>query len=249
MTDPSVTMLKQMETFQPSALIPVPASERHYVEVHRRWAVQALAHSQSLICYHTSIFDGQWDICGRFEQAPSLWRLASLQFRPPGEEFPPALLSMLNHDHPKFLRDLRSFDVAEEIAFDATSGQLSSTKYLVTVDRPDDVSRTDALRAGDDIIATVVGELSDAYGARRMVVNRVQAEHETAPIDEPGQQVTGAVVESNRLLMVELYFDDAHWGDQFFARDEIASAIRGSVFAPAGVAILRGMEQTGHDRR
>lgn len=249
MTDPSVTMLKQIETFQPSALIPVAQSERHYLEVHRRWAVEALAHSPSLVTYHTTIFDAQWDICGRFEQSPSLWRMASLQFRPPGEEFPPALLAMLNHDHPKFLRDLRSFDVAEEVAVDRTTGQLSSTKYLVTVDRPEGVDRDDAVRAGDDVLALLTDGLQDAYGARRLIVNRVHGEQETAPVDEPGQQVTGVALESDRLLMLEIYFDDAVWGDQFFARAEIGTALRGSIFAPASLVVLRGTEQTGHDRR
>jgi len=57
--------------------------------------------------------------------------------------------------------------------------------------------------------------MKDAYAARRLVVNRVQSENGTAPIDEPGQTLTGEVFDSERLLMLEAYFDDSHWVTDF----------------------------------
>ncbi|MCZ4588763.1 MULTISPECIES: hypothetical protein [Rhodococcus] len=93
----------------------------------------SIGRQQDSCALHTTLFDAQWDIYGRFEQTSDVWRAASLQFNPPGEEFPSALLEMLSEDHTKFLRDLRSFDVQDSIAFDLTSGQLVSSKYLVIV--------------------------------------------------------------------------------------------------------------------
>ena len=93
MSTTSVNMLKQIETFQPSRARSLAQCERHYVEVHTRWALEALAASKTLVHYHTTLFDAQWDICDRFEQTSDVWRAASLQFNPPGEELPPALLT------------------------------------------------------------------------------------------------------------------------------------------------------------
>lgn len=78
------------------------------------------------------------------------------------------------------------------------------------VDRPSGLERPAALAEADNLTDSLSSLMKDAYAARRLVVNRVQSENGTAPIDEPGQTLTGEVFDSERLLMLEAYFDDSH---------------------------------------
>ena len=116
------------------------------------------------------------------------------------------------------------------------------------MDRPSGLERPAALAEADNLTDSLSSLMKDAYAARRLVVNRVQSENGTAPIDEPGQTLTGEVFDSKRLLMLEAYFDDSHWGDRFFAQPEVSALVRSSCFAST-ISIHRGIEQTGHDRR
>ncbi|MDV7352068.1 hypothetical protein R4282_03410 [Rhodococcus oxybenzonivorans] len=162
----------------------------------------------------------------RFEQTSDVWRAASLQFNPPGEEFPPAL------DHQVIARNQLSAGEIEGDRVLHIEGEqvLQELRVLfgehLGVDRPSGLERPAALAEADNLTDSLSSLMKDAYAARRLVVNRVQSENGNAPIDEPGQTLTGEVFDSERLLMLEAYFDDSHWGDRFFAQPEVSALVR-----------------------
>lgn len=249
MTAPDTTTTKRILEFQASALRPREECERHYLEVHSPWAVRALAENPALVGYHTNLLVGQWDIAGGFRRTPDLWRYASMRFRAPGAEFPPTVARMLAHDHQNFLRDLRRFDVEETVLHDGTTGQLSSDKYVLVVDRPARLSVDEGWAALDELLALLGRVVPTQYGARRLVLNRVLVERENAPLREPGQRPTGGVVEdSTRLAYVEVYLDHEVWGDELFARPELLALLSDSPFAPDSLTAYHVVERAGHDR-
>lgn len=242
---------KRIMSFQPSALRSVEACERHYLDVHRHWAVEALGSDPRLLGYATTRLEAQWDMAGRFCAQPDLWRYAAMRFVSPGVEFSPEVTRMLAHDHQNFLKDLRRFDVIEEVVVDLVAGQLTSTKYVVLVDRPAQAVEGDgAASAAEELVRHLSLLIQDAYGARRMIVNRVVRERENVAMREEGQLPTGRVLATtDRLLVLELYFDDSDWGDAFFASTPVLDLLRTSVFAPSSMKAYRASERVAHDRR
>jgi hypothetical protein len=239
--------LKRILSFLPSALRSFEACERHYLEVHRPWAVNALGAHERLLGYSTTRLEAQWSADGAFGRRPHEWRYASLRFRPPELEFDAVTARLIAEDHLNFLRDLRRFDVDEGIAFERPSGQLTSAKYVVLLDRPD--LGVDRRSAGEQLVAALVTLLDEAYGARRLVVNRVLRERENVAIREPGQQPTGRVLPaSDRVMMLELYFDDSDWGDRFFASPPLVELVGASGFSPSALSAYRATELVGHAR-
>ena len=242
---------KRILAFRPSALAPLEQCEAHYLQVHSPWALREIRAMDDMVSYHTNLMLGQWDLLGGFRQVPDEWRFATMRSRPGGRGgFPPAVLEFLSQDHQNFLSHLRGFAVEESVSVDRRSGQLTSDKYVLVLDRPDGLAPDDALTAAAAVEARLGELFADAYGARLMVVNRVLAESEYDALREPGQLITSRVAgDSTRLSYLELYFDHEEWGGEFFARADVQSAVRDSPFAPKSSAAYHVLERAGHDKR
>ncbi|MDT9591637.1 hypothetical protein RDV89_01065 [Nocardioides zeae] len=241
---------KRILQFQPSALRPREESERHYLEVHSPWAVRVFRDHPGLLAYHTNLVLGQWDIDGGFRRVPDLWRYATMRFGPEGGEFSASVGRMLAHDHQNFLRDLRRFDVTETVVLDRGTGQLSSDKYVVVVDRPERLDPRAAATALEELVARVADAFAEQYGARRLVDNRVLREGENVALAEPGQKPTGRTVEgSRRMAYLELYLDHQVWGEELFAGPALRGLLEDSPFAPDSVTAYHLAERAPHDRR
>jgi hypothetical protein len=56
--------------------------------------------------------------------------------------------------------------------------------------------------------------MARAFGARRLIVNRVINEVACEPLDVEGQRPVGLLPETTRLGYIEAYFDHARWGEE-----------------------------------
>lgn len=242
---------KRIMQFQPSALVSVAESDRHYRQVHSAWATDIFRTTDSLVSYHTNLLTGQWDLRGGFGRTPDLWRYAAMRSDPlRGLEFAPGTAALLSHDHQNFLRELRRFDVEETVRFDCRSGQMTSAKFVLVLDRPEGGDAEQAADAVAEVTDTVSTALERSYGARLLVANRVLCERENVAMREPGQRPTGRILpDSTRLAFLEIWFDEQIWGEEFFCRPELLALQTSSVFAPAAITAYRVDERSPHDRR
>lgn len=242
---------KRILTFQRASLVPAEQCERHYLHVHSAWALREIRAMDDMVGYHTNLFLGQWDLLGGFQQVPDEWRYASMRSRRGGRGgFPRAVLAFLSQDHQNFLSHLRGFSVEESIWVDRRSGQMTSDKYVVVLDRPDELRPEEAVAAAEGVERRLAELFANAYGARLMVVNQVLSEVAYDPLREPGQLINGRPPqESDRLAYIELYFDHEHLGEEFFATSEVLATVRESPFAPTGAAAYHVLERAGHDKR
>jgi hypothetical protein len=242
---------KRVMQFQPSSLRSRVECERHYLEVHSAWAVRTFQAMDDLVSYHTNAMLRQWDIAGGFRRSPDLWRFAEMRSRPDSRfEFGPGVAEMLSLDHQNFLSHLRRFDVEEYLWLDRRSGQLTSAKYVLTLDRPDTMAETEAPERVADVAGRVRSLLAGSYGARLLLEDRVLCERENVAMREPGQRPTGrVVVDSRRLAYLSLHFDDEVWGDAFLARPEVREALADAGFGHGSFAGYHVLERAPHDRR
>jgi hypothetical protein len=91
-----------------------------------------------------------------------------------------------------------------------------------------------------------VREVMDgAFGARRLIVNRVLNEVECEPLDVEGQRPIGLLEDTTRLGYIEAYFDHPRWGEEALG----VLAAEGALRDPAlvGVNLVRVEEHAPLD--
>jgi hypothetical protein len=84
-----------------------------------------------------------------------------------------------------------------------------------------------------------------AFGARRLIVNRVFNEVECEPLDVEGQRPIGLLDDTTRVGYIEAYFDHTRWGEEALG----VIAAEGALRRPAliDVNLLRVEEQAPLD--
>ena len=219
---------KSIAHFLPLADLPREAADRHYREVHTRFARAELRGMPHVLSYHTNRADAEFDLAGGWNQRPRAFRFVVLRFVP-GHSlgFSQRTRDRLSEDHRIFLRELRSFMVDEQVLVDRLSGQTALVKYLFEYERPADSPAS----AGESVFGALTGRLaaaadSEAFGLRRIVTNRVRAEVAAEPIDEPGQRSTDRLLpETAKHAFVELWFDHRDWAEEWFALPQVREAL------------------------
>jgi hypothetical protein len=200
----------------------------------------------SLLSYHTNRAVAQADVNGTWKQRPRAWRFVVLRFLP-GETlaFSPEQNEMVAHDHVNCLYRLRSCEVEEEVLLDRLDGQLTLAKFILEAERQPSVDADDAWPPFAALASRTLGAMRDAFGARRLIVNRVVNEVDCETLDVEGQRPVGLLEHSTRLGYVEAYFDHARWGQEALGR----LAAGGALQAPelAHVNLLRVEEQAALD--
>jgi hypothetical protein len=208
-------MGKVIGRFDPTPSRTSKECERHYTEVHVRMAQDLLRPMPTLLSYHTNRAVAQADVNGRWSQRPRAWRFVVLRFTP-GETlaFTPEQNEMVAQDHVNCLCRLRSCDVDETVLLDRLDGQLALAKFMIEADRAPGIDGEAAWDAFSRLADRVHGMVDGAFGARRLIVNRVLNEVECEPLDAEGQRPIGLLEDSTRVGYIEAYFDHPRWGEE-----------------------------------
>jgi hypothetical protein len=207
-------MGKVIGRFDPTPSRTPEECERHYTQVHVHMAQDLLRPMPSLLSYHTNSAVAQADVNGGWNQRPRAWRFVVLRFSP-GETlvFTAEQNEMVAQDHVNCLYRLRSCEVEESILLDRLDGQLAVSKFMIEAERHPSVDRADAWDAFSALAERTRAAMQDAFGARRLIINRVVNEVECAPLDVEGQLPIGLLAETSRLGYIEAYFDHHRWGE------------------------------------
>lgn len=240
---------KTFSTFAPLAALPVEESDRHYREVHAPFARRFLREMDQVVSYHTARATAELDLGGGWLQRPRAFRYITMRFLPGRTlELPEELHERIVQDHRSCLRDLRSFRVHEQVLLDRLSGQSGVSKHVIELERRADVTRDEADHHLDEQLKVLADQAHGAYGLRQLVVNRVQVEVETAPVDEPGQRPLRRPLPSTPAqAFLELYADHADWAEEWLSRPAVRGVVQDSWW---GVArCYRVAEESGVDRR
>ena len=208
-------MGKSLGRFDPTPSRTPEECERHYTQVHVRMAQDLLRPVPSLLSYHTNRAVAQADVTGGWNQRPRAWRFVVLRFTP-GETlaFTPEQNEMVAQDHVNCLYRLRQGDVDEHVLLDRVDRQLALAKFMLEADRAAGVEADAAWAAFSALADRLRGVMDGAFGARRLIVNRVLNEVECEPMDVEGQRPIGLLEDSTRVGYIEAYFDHARWGEE-----------------------------------
>ena len=168
----------------------------------------------SLLSYYTDRAVAQADVNGGWKQRPRAWRFVVLRFRP-GETlaFTAEQNEMVAQDHVNCLYRLRSCDVDESVLLDRVDGQLALAKFMLEADRAPGVD-ADGHGTRSARSRIVSRAMDGAFGARRLIVNRVLNEVECEPLDVEGQRPIGLLEDTTRVGYIEAYFDHPRWGEE-----------------------------------
>lgn len=240
-------MGKVIGRFDPTPSRTPEECERHYTQVHVRMAQDLLRPMPSLLSYHTDRAVAQADVNGGWMMRPRAWRFVVLRFTP-GDTlaFTPEQNEMVAQDHVNCLYRLRSSEVSEEVLLDRVGGQLALAKFMIEADRGASVDPSVAWDVFSGVIADRVRSVMDgAFGARRLILNRVVNEVECEPLDVEGQRPIGLLSDTTRVGYIEAYFDHARWGEQALGVLAASGVLRDP--ALADVNLLRVEEQAPLD--
>jgi hypothetical protein len=181
----------------------------------------------SLLSYHTSRAVAQADVNGGWNQRPRAWRFVVLRFTP-GETlaFSPEQNEMVAQDHVNCLYRLRQGDVDEHVLLDHIDRQLALAKFMIEADRAPGVDGEAAWDVFNGLADRVRRVMQGAFGARRLIVNRVLNEVECEPLDVEGQRPIGLREDTTRVGYIEAYFDHPRWGEEALSGLAAQGALR-----------------------
>jgi hypothetical protein len=181
----------------------------------------------ALVSYYTNRALAQADITGRWGQSPRAWRFVVLRFAP-GETlaFSPEQNELVAADHVNCLYRLRSCEVEEAVLVDRVDGQFTLAKFMIEADRAPGVDPDEAWQVFADLADRVGTVMDGAFGARRLLLNRVLNEVDCEPVDVEGQRPVGLLDETTRLGYIEIYFDHRRWGEEALGRLAGEGALR-----------------------
>lgn len=242
-------MDKTVSHFLPLPSMTAEAADLHYLQVHTRFARHFLRGMDWVVSYHINRAVAEYDLLGGWAQQPHAFRFIIMRFLPGrGLELPEELRDLIVEDHRNFLSELRPFRVREQVALDRLSGQTALEKYVFEFDRPDGTTPGEAAGHLDARVQALVDESASAFGIRQILVDHVEAEGATAPVDVPGQRpLPGMLPTTSRHAFVEFYFDQREWAEDWFARPAVRALLQDRFWQ--SVRGYRVQEQCGLDRR
>ncbi len=242
-------MGKVIGRFDPTPSRSPEECERHYTQVHVRMAQDLLRPMPALLSYYTNRAVAQADVNGGWSQRPRAWRFVVLRFIP-GETlaFTPDQNEMVAQDHVNCLYRLRSCEVEETVLLDRLGGQLTLSKFMIEADRHPSVDPEDAWDVFTAVAEGTLVAMRDAFGARRLIVNRVLNEVKCEPVDVEGQRPIGLLEETTRLGYIEAYFDHSRWGEEVLGELAAGAALRDPALVDVnllGVKELAPLDMSG----
>jgi len=240
---------KTIAHFLPLSSVSRRDADRHYRRVHTPFARRVLRDLDHVVSYHINRADREYDLNRRWRQRPHAFRFVVLRFAPGRSlEFPPGVAERIVQDHRLFLRELRSFRVAEEVVIDRIAGQTALEKYVFEYDRPDGMPPEEGAGLFDRVASEVRELAPAAFGLRLVLANRVLSEQATEPVDEPGQRPLRELLPvTAKQGFLELYFDQREWAEEWFGAAKVHGALIAGPWAMARG--YRVTERCGLDRR
>ena len=225
-------IVRRIGQFEPVPHLGRERSERHYREVHTRFARRMFREKSPLLrLYATNVAMAQYDIAGTFHQSPSAWRfvmseVAASLLEAGGDSdaagwLPEENQNLTWRDHLNCLCNIRAYEVTQTVLHSNPRARPSSTKFVALIESTGDEARGEEIYQ-DTHLPGLEKELLDAFGLVFAASNVIERQLETAPVEYPGQMFTGGyVTASPRIAIEEFYFDNADWGYEFFAREPI----------------------------
>ncbi|MFB7222743.1 hypothetical protein [Streptomyces sp. NPDC056227] len=242
-------MDKTVSQFLPLSTVTADEADQYYLQVHTRFARHFLREMGQVVSYHINRAVAEYELGGGWARRPHAFRFIVMRFLPGrGLELPEELRELIVQDHRNFLRDLRPYRVREEVVLDRLNGQTALEKYVFELDRPDGADAEEAAAHLREQMAVLAEEASYAFGIRQILVDHVESEGATAPVDEPGQRPLARTLATTlRQAFVELYFDQREWAEDWFARPKVRGVLQDRYWQP--IRGYRVEEQCGLDRR
>jgi hypothetical protein len=241
-------LTKTISHFLPVSTVPIEECDRHYREVHTRFARRFMRDMDDVVSYHIDRATAEYDLVGDWRQRPRAFRFIVIRTRSGPLRMAPELAAVITEDHRSFLRELRNFPVEEQTVVDELRGQTALVKYLFEFDRRPEIDQAQARRTLDRALAALAAEAPQALGLRLLLADHVQGEREAAPIDEPGQRALPTLLpETCKQAFLEFWFDQPEWAEDWFRRPAVRTALRDPAWG-----LARGYrvdEECGIDRR
>lgn len=230
-------MAKRFNRFDPVSKRTFDEAERHYVEIHHRYAREMYRYGGPAVQkYITNRALRQYDVNGEFDQSPTAWRWVIHEeidgLEAANEWLPEWARDMIWRDHLNCIRNIRVREVEPDVDIDRRSGQMTFVKYVFEYHRRGDTG-LEACESyyQSEHLPTLERALAEAFGFRRFVSNRVTRVGETVPFEEEGQIITGNYLPSSPTHRIEEYwFDNFAWAGEFFRRDEIRRLVHSSPY-------------------
>lgn len=239
---------KAISHFLPVSTVPVEECDRHYREVHTRFARHFMRDMDDVASYHINRAAAEYDLVGDWRQRPRAFRFIVIRTRSGALRMPPELAPVLAEDHRNFLRELRNFPVEEQTVVDELRGQTALVKYLFEFDRRPGTDPAEARRTLDGTVSALADQAGHALGLRLLLADHVQGEREAAPIDEPGQRALPTLLPATqKQAFLEFWFDQQEWAEEWFRRPAVRTVLQDPAWA-----LARGYrvdEECGIDRR
>jgi hypothetical protein len=239
---------KTISSFLPVSTVSLEECDRHYREVHTRFARRFMRETDDVVSYHINRATAEYDLVGDWRQRPRAFRFIVLRTVSGPLHMPPERAAVLAEDHRNFLRDLRNFPVEEQVVVDELRGQTALVKYLFEFDRRPDSDPAQARHALEGTLTALADEAGRALGLRLLLADHVQGEREAAPIDEPGQRPLPTFLPGTcKQAFLEFWFDQQEWAEEWFRRPAVRTALQDPAWA-----LARGYrvdEECGLDRR
>lgn len=240
---------KNISHFLPVSTRTPEECDRHYTEVHTRFARSFLREMDDVVAYHINRATAEYDMSGDWRQQPRAFRFIVMRTaagRP--LRLPPDLADIVAQDHRNFLRELRSFPVEEQVVVDELRGQTALVKYLFEFDRAEADDPGRARERLDVSMARLRSEAAHAFGLRLLLVNHALGERATEGIDEPGQRpLPHLLPATTKQGFVELWFDQQEWAEEWFRCPAVRAVLQDRAWTLARG--YRVEEACGLDRR
>src|SRR4051812_26090096 len=112
------------------------AADRHYIDVHFRFAATTFRDIPAVVAYHTNRAIAQLDLNGGFQQHPDVWRLVVTQWDGANDGghsvgwLDERIRNLFFVDRRGQIADVQSWEVEEQVVVDRRAGQLTSAKYV-----------------------------------------------------------------------------------------------------------------------
>jgi hypothetical protein len=230
-------------------------ADRHYRDVHFRFAATTFRTTDAVLAYHSNRALGQFELTGGFSEDPDIWRFVVTRWDSShdGEHsvgwLDPRIRDLFFVDRRNGIGRVSSCEVDEQIVVDRRSGQLTSAKYIIqfTSAQFPDAGAFDEYYNSRHLPA-IAEAAQSAAGLRLFITNPVLQEAETGVRPDGHTEYTGGYLpDASVRRFEELWFDSEQDGREFFRSPSVLALMRDS---PSGkVSAYHVEEHCGIDRR
>jgi len=249
-------MKKKIVRLSPARGVSLEDAERHYRDVHFRFASTTFRHSiDAVIAYHSNHAVGQFDLMGGFSERPDAWRFVFTQWDDSHDDghavgwLPERIRGLFFVDRENCIDETSSCEVDEHVVIDRLRGHTSLVKYLFRY-APDQVGPQAEFERyyEHEHAPTLRAAATSCPGLRKLVSNRVLQEAAVSVREDGHTEYSGGYMETvSSYRFEELWFDNDDVAAEFFHDPCVLGLLRDSPYGK--VRGYRVEEVCGVDRR